>query len=189
MGSICLGGCGDVQGWAAPGICNEFLYRGAQAWQGKARSPPTTVSGLDGTLAGTVVFTTGPTTLRTVTLSAATGTASCSATNAPGGADTITGTYSGDFTYAVSAGSATLNVGSTAAGPAYYETVSDGGVFAFDAPFYMVDGPAVPEQARGWHGCCHIAQASDSVLAWPLAFRENGHGTEILSQRMAKVET
>ena len=95
-----------------------------------------TVSGSDGTLTGTVVFTTGPTTLCTATLSAATGTASCVATNAPAGPDSITGTYSGDSTYAVSTGSATLNVGPTTAGSAYYETASDGGVFAFDAPFY-----------------------------------------------------
>lgn len=57
---------------------------------------------------GTVSFTTGSTSLCTATLSGGAG--SCTATNAPVGSDSITGTYSGDSSHAGSSGSARLTV-------------------------------------------------------------------------------
>ena len=99
-----------------------------------------TVTGTAGTPSGTVTFTTGTTTLCTATLSATTDIASCNATNAPPGSDTITGTYSGDSAYSGSNGSASLSVTSattTGLGTGgYREVAGDGGVFSFNAPFY-----------------------------------------------------
>ncbi len=105
---------------------------------GQAVTYSATVSSATGTPTGTVAFTTGTTTLCTATLSSGTG--SCSAANAPVGTDTVTGTYSGDSTHSGSAGTTTLSVapstGPPPSGPGYYEVASDGGIFAFNAPFH-----------------------------------------------------
>jgi hypothetical protein len=61
-----------------------------------------------GTPTGTISFTTGTTKLCTAVLSG--GDASCGATNAPAGTDTVTGTYSGGGGFATSSGTATLTV-------------------------------------------------------------------------------
>ena len=61
-----------------------------------------------GTPTGTIVFTTGATTLCKAVLSG--DVAACGATNAPVGTDTVTGTYSGGGGFAGSSGKATLTV-------------------------------------------------------------------------------
>ncbi|MGP8059015.1 MAG: beta strand repeat-containing protein [Acidimicrobiales bacterium] len=67
------------------------------------------VTSAGGTPTGSVTFSVGGTTLCTTgPLSA--GAASCTATDAPAGADTVTGTYSGDSTFTGSAGTAQLAV-------------------------------------------------------------------------------
>ena len=104
--------------------------------KGQSVSYSASVSTSSGTPTGTVAFTTGSTSLCTATLSSGTG--SCSASNAPVGTDTVTGTYSGDSTHAASSGTATLIV-SLPPPPlttGYWEVASDGGIFAFNAPFY-----------------------------------------------------
>jgi hypothetical protein len=69
-----------------------------------------TVSSSGGTPTGTVTFTSGATTLCT-TDALVEGAGSCSATNAPTGSDTITGTYSGEpGSFEGSSGTATLVV-------------------------------------------------------------------------------
>jgi RHS repeat-associated protein len=103
-----------------------------------------TVSSAAGTPTGTVAFTSGSTDLCTATLSAGTGL--CSATNAPVGADTITGTYPGDAGHAGSSGTTALSVTSTkpARGPLGYWLVTAGGsVYSFDAPRYGSPGGKV----------------------------------------------
>ncbi len=62
-----------------------------------------------GTPTGTVTFTSGATTLCT-TEALVGGEGSCSATNAPVGSDTVTGTYSGDSSFASSSGTTSLTV-------------------------------------------------------------------------------
>ncbi len=71
-----------------------------------------TVSGAGATPTGTVTFSVGTTTLCIATLSSGHGT--CTATNAPAGDDTVTGSYAGDATYAPSSGRASLSVTGTA---------------------------------------------------------------------------
>ena len=61
-----------------------------------------------GTPTGTISFSTGTTKLCTAVLSG--GDASCGATTAPAGTDTVTGTYSGGGGFATSSGTATLTV-------------------------------------------------------------------------------
>jgi large repetitive protein len=61
-----------------------------------------------GTPTGTISFSTGSTSLCTAVLSG--GDASCGASSAPAGTDTVTGTYSGGDGYASSSGTATLTV-------------------------------------------------------------------------------
>jgi Bacterial Ig-like domain (group 3) len=67
-----------------------------------------TVTATSGTPTGTVEFTIGSGKLCKATLSA--GTASCSATNAPNGMDTVTATYLGSSTYLTSSGTSNLDV-------------------------------------------------------------------------------
>ena len=115
-----------------------------------------TVSSASGTPTGTVAFSVGMTTLCAATLD--TGSGSCTATDAPVGADTVTGAYSGDGAHAKSSGTAFLTVtslpGITGTTPGTNRTTSglrryslgaaDGGVFAFGgARFYgsMVGTP------------------------------------------------
>ena len=62
-----------------------------------------------GTPGGTIIFTSGTTTLCSASLSG--GSASCSATTAPVGADTVTASYSGDSTFSASLGTTVLAVG------------------------------------------------------------------------------
>ena len=62
-----------------------------------------------GTPEGTVTFTTGSTTLCVATLGSS-GTGSCSASAAPAGSDTVTGTYSGAADFQPSTGTASLTV-------------------------------------------------------------------------------
>ena len=90
-----------------------------------------TVISAAGTPTGTVTFSVGSTPLCT-TGSLTSGTASCSASDAPAGTDTVTGTYSGDADFAPSSARASEAV---AAG---FDLVgSDGGVFVFgDAEFF-----------------------------------------------------
>jgi hypothetical protein len=75
---------------------------------------------------GTVTFSTGSTTLCTVTLSGGAG--SCMATTAPAGTDVITGHYSGDANFTASQGQTTLVV---LYPPGYWLVAADGGIFNF----------------------------------------------------------
>ena len=69
-----------------------------------------TVSSSGGTPGhGDVVFSTGSTTLCSAPVS--NGSATCAATSAPVGSDTVTGSYSGDSNFTASSGTATLTVG------------------------------------------------------------------------------
>jgi len=68
-----------------------------------------TASGPAGTPTGPVAFTIGATTLCTATLSAGTG--SCTASNAPAGTDTVTGSYPGDTNYSTATATTPLRVG------------------------------------------------------------------------------
>ena len=68
----------------------------------------TVAATVSGTPTGTVLFTVGSTVLCTAPLSGRTG--SCSSTSAPGGIDTVTGTYSGDPNFGPSSGSLRLTV-------------------------------------------------------------------------------
>ncbi|HET6910782.1 MAG TPA: Ig-like domain repeat protein [Mycobacteriales bacterium] len=67
-----------------------------------------------GTPTGTVQFTIGSTMLCTATLTS--GHASCMANNAPGGTDSVTGTYSGDGNFNTSVGGTTVTVAQAAGG-------------------------------------------------------------------------
>ena len=67
--------------------------------------------GVTGTPTGTVHFGSGSSTLCAATLSS--GKATCAATNAPAGTDTVVGSYSGDSTFAGSYGTSLLTVGSS----------------------------------------------------------------------------
>lgn len=69
------------------------------------------VYGGAGTGTGTVTFSADGTLLCATTVTA--GTASCTSTAAPIGADVVTGTYPGDGNFPASAGTATLDVGAT----------------------------------------------------------------------------
>ncbi len=90
-----------------------------------------------GTPTGTVAFSVGGTALCTASLSA--GSATCDATNAPVGSDTVTASYSGDATFAPSTATAPLTVSVSDQG--YWEVASDGGIFAFgDAGFFGSTG-------------------------------------------------
>jgi hypothetical protein len=68
---------------------------------------PTTGTGVP---TGTVTFKVGATTLCTTPALNGSGNASCSASNAPVGTDTVTATYSGDATFATSSGTTTETV-------------------------------------------------------------------------------
>ena len=88
-------------------------------WCGRSRTSQTvsysaTVTGALGGAAptGTVTFTAGSTVLCSATLTAAT--ASCPATTAPVGSDTVTATYSGDTDYSGSTGTVTETIGRAA---------------------------------------------------------------------------
>jgi len=97
-----------------------------------------TVTSGAGTPTGSVSFTVGGATICTATLSSGSG--QCNSSSAPAGTDTVTGSYSGDSTFAPSASTASLAVGSPPPppppGPASgYDLVgSDGGVFVFGTP-------------------------------------------------------
>ena len=89
-----------------------------------------------GTPTGSVVFSAGTTPLCTAPLVAGVG--SCTASDAPLGADGVTGEYSGDLNFAASSGTTVLDVGSpspqvtTPVPSGAYDLVgSDGGVFVF----------------------------------------------------------
>ena len=69
----------------------------------------TTVTSGSGSPTGSVSFATGSTALCT-TPALASGSASCTASNAPAGNDTITATYSGDPNFSTSSGTTTLDV-------------------------------------------------------------------------------
>jgi hypothetical protein len=95
-----------------------------------------------GTPTGTVDFAVGGTSLCVATLVGGTG--SCSSTAAPGGTDTVTGTYSGDSTYTGSSGSASLFVDDTPTSTevsAEPHSVSSGQLVTFSA---TVDGIGMP---------------------------------------------
>ena len=106
-----------------------------------------TVSSSGGVPLGNVTFAVGSTTLCT-TGSLVNGTASCSASNAPVGSDTVTATYSGSTQFAASAGSTSLDVTATSPPPpapstnhGYWLVGSDGGIFTFgSAQFYGSTG-------------------------------------------------
>jgi photosystem II stability/assembly factor-like uncharacterized protein len=68
----------------------------------------TVAATVSGTPTGSVLFTVGSTALCTAPLSEGAG--SCSSTSAPGGIDTVTGTYSGDPNFGPSSGSLRLTV-------------------------------------------------------------------------------
>jgi hypothetical protein len=92
-----------------------------------------TVTSSGGTPTGTVTFATGSTALCT-TGDLVTGTGSCSATSAPVGNDTITGTFGGNASFSTSSGTTTLEVAPVAPPPAthgYWLVGSDGGIFTF----------------------------------------------------------
>ena len=80
-----------------------------------AYSATTAPSTGSGTPAGTVAFTSGTTNLCSASLVG--GSASCSATTAPVGTDTVTATYSGDSTFSASSGTTVLAVGLPAPAP------------------------------------------------------------------------
>jgi YVTN family beta-propeller protein len=67
-----------------------------------------TVTGIGGTPTGNVSFTSGSTILCTATLSGGSG--SCDASNAPGGADMVTASYSGDVSFLSSVAITSVNV-------------------------------------------------------------------------------
>ena len=77
------------------------------------------VSGTAGVPTGTVTFSVGQTTLCTAPI--VSGKASCTATTAPVGADTVAATYAGSSVYATSAGTAALTV---LAPPMGYPTIT-----------------------------------------------------------------
>ena len=77
---------------------------------------------------GSVTFTDGSTTLCTASISGGTG--SCSATNAPLGASSVHGQYSGDANSSGSAGTTGISVGPP---HGYWLVGSDGGIFSFGA--------------------------------------------------------
>ena len=94
------------------------------------------VSSASGTPTGTVAFSVGATALCTATL--ATGSGSCTATDAPAGNDTVTGAYSGDAAHAPSSGTASLTVtaspitkGTASSRSPYWLAGADGGIFTF----------------------------------------------------------
>ena len=74
-----------------------------------------TVSGSGGAPTGTVTFTTGATTLCSLTVASGTGT--CTSANAPVGTDTVTGSYWGDSTYTAGTATTTLTVTSGPGSP------------------------------------------------------------------------
>jgi hypothetical protein len=78
------------------------------ATHGESVTYGATVTAASGSPSGTVEFTIGSTKLCKAPLSA--GTASCSATNAPRGTDTVTATYGGSPTFLTSSGTTTLDV-------------------------------------------------------------------------------
>ncbi len=118
-----------------------------------ANVSPTTGSG---TPTGTVAFSTGGTALCTATL--ASGSGSCTASNAPEGTDTVAGHYSGDSTYSASSSSTSLTVNAPPSPPpppsppsppptppatphGYWLVGSDGGIFTFgSSQFYGSTG-------------------------------------------------
>jgi hypothetical protein len=116
---------------------------------GDAVTYSATVSSSGGTPSGTVSFTSGSAALCTGAL--VNGTGSCSATSAPLGDDTITGTFTGNSSFASSSGAASLDVVATSAPPpptpppptphGYWLVGSDGGIFTFgSAQFYGSTG-------------------------------------------------
>jgi photosystem II stability/assembly factor-like uncharacterized protein len=102
-----------------------------------------TVTSLGGAPTGTVSFTVGSTTL-CENLSLTSGEASCSSTNAPIGANTVTATYSGDPNFLPSRGTTTITINQPPASPpthGYWLVGSDGGIFTFgSAEFYGSTG-------------------------------------------------
>jgi hypothetical protein len=100
-----------------------------------------------GTPTGSVIFSTGPTTLCTATLS--NGSGQCSSSAAPAGTDTISGQYQGTFLFAGSTGTTSLVVNAPPPPPpppppaqhGYWLVGSDGGIFTFgSAQFYGSTG-------------------------------------------------
>jgi hypothetical protein len=106
--------------------------------QGQSVSYSATVTSSSGTPSGTVAFTAGATPLCTATL--AHGSATCDATSAPLGTDTVTGSYGGDPTHAASVGTATLTVTST---QGYRLVGSDGGVYSFGSAGFFGSLPGL----------------------------------------------
>jgi hypothetical protein len=106
-----------------------------------------TVTSASGTPTGTVTFTNVSTVLCTTGQLVA-GAGSCTSAGAPPGSDAITATYSGGSSFAGSAATTILQVGSptttsaqTSAGHGYWLVGSDGGIFTFgSAPFYGSTG-------------------------------------------------
>ncbi len=103
---------------------------------GNAVTYSAAVTSSAGTPTGSVVFSAGTTPLCTAPLVAGVG--SCTASDAPLGADGVTGEYSGDLNFAASSGTTVLDVGSpspqvtTPVPSGAYDLVgSDGGVFVF----------------------------------------------------------
>ena len=103
-----------------------------------------------GTPTGTVAFSTGGTALCTASL--ASGSGSCTASNAPEGTDTVAGNYSGDSNYSPSSSSTSLTVSAPPSPPpptptppptphGYWLVGSDGGIFTFgSSQFYGSTG-------------------------------------------------
>ncbi|MGH9307645.1 MAG: Ig-like domain repeat protein [Acidimicrobiales bacterium] len=103
--------------------------------QGAMVSYSASVASSASTPSGTVAFTSGAAALCTAILSH--GGANCTATDAPVGADTITGTYSGDSTHAGSSGAAMLSVARRSLTQAYWLAAADGSVLSFgDAGYF-----------------------------------------------------
>jgi hypothetical protein len=106
-----------------------------------------TVTSASGTPTGTVTFTNASNVLCT-TGQLVDGAGSCTSAGAPAGSDAITATYSGDSSFAGSAATTILQVGSpattsaqTSSGHGYWLVGSDGGIFTFgSAQFYGSTG-------------------------------------------------
>ena len=101
-----------------------------------------TVSGTGGTPTGVVTFSNGYVTFCTANLNPATGAGSCTATNAPVGSYSVTGTYSGNEVFGPSSGAASLSVIAPPPPPhGYWLVGGDGGIFTFgSAQFYGSTG-------------------------------------------------
>jgi len=98
------------------------------------------VSATAGTPSGTVSFAVGSTSLCSAELSA--GTASCAASDAPVGTDTVTARYGGNSNFAASSGSTSLQVNTP--GSTTGTTVPAGGVSGSTVPPTSVPSKTVP---------------------------------------------